>query len=50
MFEGVISIAFFLIKDDPHVLPLAEDIVLPQRICDSRLLEETKREKEKEGE
>ena len=48
MFKCVISIASFLIKDDPNIPPFAEDIVLPWRICDSRLLVEKKREKEKE--
>ena len=29
MFKCVISIASFLIKDDPNIPPFAEDIVLP---------------------
>lgn len=52
MFKGVISIAFFLIKDDPNIPPLAEDIVLSQTYlwfqapCGK---EETKRERKGEG-
>lgn len=38
MFKCIISIAFFLIKDDPNISPFVEDGVLPQHICDSRLL------------
>lgn len=44
MFKCVISIAFFLIKDDPNNPSLAEDIVLARHICDSILLVEKKRE------